>query len=563
MKSRQRRKIPITDKLNSFFTLAHVDFRSKRIRGIPSLSSEPNCHQAPNCRENPGRSVYIGGVILDELVDSVAPKVLELKASSLAPLTVYINSPGGHTSSADALVGLLKSPDADKKRPWIITVAVGKAKSAASDLLVFGDYAIAYPTAQIHFHGLRFSELREVTAERASSAAIIAEENTKMASQLAQASIPRAVLRYAMQKSKFDEVRKVHNKPDMSDVECFAFRIWAKVKSENTKAVLLKAFKRCEAIQKISAYVGGKVKVGKSEGKLKQSQYDVKVLKAVLDYELRTNGKKSWTLDDEGLAAVFQDYLLLRDFHLGEHNRLLRSMVSRFGPSFLFQEQLSEYETISGAPQEERDSWLWTHTPDKVKLFWYYIVCVCRNLQEEENPLSPAGAYWLGAINEVVGTNLAALRRTTETVAASSTFVMGISHSKESLDDELSRVPFKACRVAPIVLNVTIVSPCQDLQIEPKTRLDQSNHGGFMAVSEYGWAVPLPIPIVLPMPVLQITARGHAEFEVTHGVFTARSGIPFDHAGRALDVGTECRAGSPELAGRIVIPEPVLHLAIA
>jgi hypothetical protein len=140
----------------------------------------------------------------------------------------------------------------------------------------------------------------------------------------------------------------------------------------------------------------------------------VRVLKAVLDFELKHGGKKNWSLDDEGLAAVVADYVLLRDFHMGEHNQSLAKMVKRFGISFLSPEELQEYEKISGAPQQERDDWLWGKAGAKVKLFWYFVVCIWRNLQQEENPLTPAEAYWLGAVDEVAGTHLAALRWTME-----------------------------------------------------------------------------------------------------------------------------------------------------
>jgi len=47
------------------------------------------------------------------------------------------------------------------KKPRIITVAIGDAKSAAANLLALGDYAVAYPRSSIHFHGLRYPRLEE------------------------------------------------------------------------------------------------------------------------------------------------------------------------------------------------------------------------------------------------------------------------------------------------------------------------------------------------------------------------------------------------------------------
>ena len=366
----------------------------------------------PHCREEPARSVYLGGDITDALIDRVAPQILSLKATNLEPITVYINSRGGLTNCTDTLIGLLKAKNAENKRPWIVTAAVGKAKSAAADLLVFGDYAIAYPESQIHFHGIRLSELKEVTVERASAyASIIAEENSKMAMRLAESSIHRFVLRYAMQKSKFDEVRQLRKSPHLSDLECFAWRIFTKMKSETLNDVIQRAYRKCEAIEKMSAWVGQRSNKMKVKG---QADYDVRVLKLVLDYELKRRKAGSWSLDPDGLSEVVRDFTILKDFHGDEHNRPLRKMVKRFGRSFLSTQQLEEYEAISGSPEEEREKWLWKKTASQVKMFWYFVVCVWRNLQEEENPISPIEAYWLGAVDEVVGTKLAALRWTIE-----------------------------------------------------------------------------------------------------------------------------------------------------
>lgn len=199
----------------------------------------------------------------------------------------------------------------------------------------------------------------------------------------------------------------------MTDIECFAFRIFAKVKSEKSQEVIHSAYKKCEVIQQMSSYVANKMSKVKTS-KMPEAEYDVRVLKAVLDFELKHGGKKNWALDEEGLSAVVADYVLLRDFHVGEHNKSLEKMVHRFGISFLSPEELEEYEKISGAPQKERDEWMWGKVATKVKIFWYFVVCIWRNLQQEENPLTPSEAYWLGAIDEVAGTNLAALRRTME-----------------------------------------------------------------------------------------------------------------------------------------------------
>ena len=83
------------------------------------------------------------------------PEILGLQFESRAPITAYIDSPGGSVGAAQQLAALLKAPDQNSDRCRILTVATALAASAAADLLVDGDYALAYPNSKVHFHGTR------------------------------------------------------------------------------------------------------------------------------------------------------------------------------------------------------------------------------------------------------------------------------------------------------------------------------------------------------------------------------------------------------------------------
>ena len=68
------------------------------------------------------------------------------------PVTIYISSYGGGIHEFLMLYGLL-----EKKRFPLTTIALGKAMSAGSYLLLLGDIRLAYPHSRIMFHELAYS----------------------------------------------------------------------------------------------------------------------------------------------------------------------------------------------------------------------------------------------------------------------------------------------------------------------------------------------------------------------------------------------------------------------
>lgn len=132
---------------------------------------------------------------------------------------------------------------------------------------------------------------------------------------------------------------------------------------------------------------------------------DVAVFKALLEHEIKHGKRKGWRLDESGTSRFISDYFLLRDFHFGEHQRFLLSMILMFGRSFLTMEEVAELEQMEETQPsvEETEDWLIDRTHDRVKDFWYFTVVLCRQLQSGENRLLARDAYWLGAVDEVMG----------------------------------------------------------------------------------------------------------------------------------------------------------------
>lgn len=355
----------------------------------------------PNFRPNPDRSILIHGLIDDAQVDRLAPLILKLRKDSNDPITVYINSNGGFTNCADTIFGLLKSKDLDRNSPRIITVAIGNAKSAAAFLLTYGDYAYAYKHASILFHGVRVSAAQNITVEDSYSLAnSLGATNESVALRLAGASVRRLVLQFALARPNFATVRTNSANPNMTDIECFAAVLNQQLKTDWPKRAVRKSIERCLVNDRLSDFVFSKVNVEPNQS---VSVYDCNILRTILDYELDQNKNTAWRLDETGLTRVVQDYMLLRDYYLGGHTSKLESITRRFAASFLTPEEMKIYEGIQQKPKDEILKWLSDRTALRVRPFWYLVVSLWRHLLQADNPIVPKDAYYLGAVDEVIG----------------------------------------------------------------------------------------------------------------------------------------------------------------
>jgi hypothetical protein len=355
----------------------------------------------PNFRPNPDRSIYISGKIDDAQANRLAPQIIEYRHTSNDPITVYINSNGGATASADIIWGLLKSKDIDGRSPRIITVAVGSAKSAAADLLTLGDYAYACRHASILFHGSRVAVPDIVTAEDSYSlGASLGATNETIALRLANASVQRLVIQYAWLRNDFDKLRKESNKADAPDIDCFANLLLQKTQSDWARRAVKASIRKCFRNNQLSDFVFSKITPKEGES---PADCDCKIFRMILAYELKENKGTDWMLDEAGVGSVVADYLLLRDYHLGGHTNKLSSMVKRFWRSFLDPNEIKTYEQLQAGPKEELEKWLFDIASPRIRPFWYFVVSLWRALQTEDYSIGPNDAYRLGAVDEVYG----------------------------------------------------------------------------------------------------------------------------------------------------------------
>ena len=96
------------------------------------------------------RVIFLGDAIDSAVANTVIAQLLYLeKVDAKAPITLYVNSPGGHVTAGLAIYDTMQSI-----KPDVITVAVGLAASMGSIILCGGAkgkrYAIPHAEIMIH-----------------------------------------------------------------------------------------------------------------------------------------------------------------------------------------------------------------------------------------------------------------------------------------------------------------------------------------------------------------------------------------------------------------------------
>jgi ATP-dependent protease ClpP protease subunit len=316
---------------------------------------------------NPQRSVLVEGPIDEALIDRLGPEILQLHSQGRTPITVFINSDGGKVSCERRLRDLLMSPANDGDRCHILTVVTSMAGSAAADLLVAGDYAIADPESTIHFHGRRFASDGDLTQETFSSfAQQLRAENESAAGQL----LARCEERFTL--------RILEHTQD-GDLNSFVPMLRSKVSPATSHIVEAAEQKALRFRALITRWAS-------------KNWTEAQLLRTLITDEFRQNARPT----EQRLHLVIEEFLWLRFY---------AEMVKDFHTRTAYQRWLAvelntiEFETISDSElvgmKERRFE---GHAG-----FWFFFMGLCHTLQEGENPLSATDALHLGLIDEVIG----------------------------------------------------------------------------------------------------------------------------------------------------------------
>jgi len=379
--------------------------------------------QLKEFRENALRSVFVLGKIDVQQTYRITPLILKLRAENSDPITVYIDSLGGEIRQAEALRRALQNTDQNGQIVRVITVVRNIAASAAADLLALGEYALAYSGSTIHYHGSR-QAVDDLTSERAASLAQDLEQtNAAYALRLARTAFGRAVFLYGNLTPEFETFRQAVLKEaagksgparEVSDLECFAFGLFQKLSSSNDKLPRKAFVLHQKAIQLVNYVLP---KLPKDHSKLPPSQLEAAILREVLAFEVENAKSPDWSLSGGGMGQTTEDFRQLLDYLTGEHRGYIGRLLLEFGPLLVTDKQLPEFQSLESKSEEEKTAWLEANVKSVLEPLWYFTVCLCRLLQRGENSLTAEDAYWLGIVDEVVGSKLPSLRLLLENVS--------------------------------------------------------------------------------------------------------------------------------------------------
>lgn len=141
------------------------------------------------------RIIYFSGEVTQETCDVVIAELLYLQsADSQAPISMYIDSPGGEVYSGLALYDTMLLVGKTCK---LTTVCTGMAASMGSILMCAGSERLALPHSRIMIH----QPLSGTGMAQASDIEIIAKETNNLKTELLQILSDRSG-------KKFDEVLK-------------------------------------------------------------------------------------------------------------------------------------------------------------------------------------------------------------------------------------------------------------------------------------------------------------------------------------------------------------------
>lgn len=350
---------------------------------------------SPDFRPNPERGVYLTGVIGQDTLDRLTPSILKLQAQSRSAITLYIDSPGGNTFHAEMLQGLLQARQQDQESLRLITVATATAASAAADLLISGDYALAYPHSIIHCHGIRVGQ-DEITHEGAVDIArYLSGRNESFALRHAYRCIYRFMFRFLRTRPEFDEIREKN--ANCTEVTCFVRALQTRL-APNLQELLQNALQLSLESDELTDYLTAKP----PKKAHTSAEFEAFLFRRILDFELKKHKREeAWSFLSLGFERIEEKFKLLIDARVGEHHkRMISRLCYQWKDLFLSNEQMVEWGRVE---EPDRAEWLYQKIGEQLRPIWFLLVSIGRLLQKGEFRLSAEDAYWLGLIDEVIG----------------------------------------------------------------------------------------------------------------------------------------------------------------
>lgn len=362
----------------------------------------------PNFRENPARALYLDGEIETELLLKLTREYHRLRSESLDPITLYISSPGGSVEVFEWMKDLLWTPDQNGERPIIITVANGMAASAAARLLVFGDYSISYPSSLIYCHGTRLPKVDEVTREKADAISSRMEDsNRATADEFVEKIISNLAFLLDSNRTQVEEIQK---RQSSNLINALAAFIHSRL-GPSGKEIILAVFEDLNETDSLAAFLSTSEnsKLLKDAQAVGRTEYEKILLKLIIDF-LFTTG---WNDADRLTDAFSHDLRRLFKSRRTYFNSLGSSMENALSvlPFLLTTQEIEEFVT---AQEQDDEEYINTKIVLLLVPLWQLATSISNRLVKGENPLSALDSYWLGLVQEVLGSELPCARHIAE-----------------------------------------------------------------------------------------------------------------------------------------------------
>lgn len=377
---------------------------------------------------DPDRTIQIGGPIDEGLLVRVTQRILELKTNIEKPIHLLVDSPGGPVERFQQLLDLLFCEDREGRRSPVHAIATGPAASSAAGLVAVCDFAAAFPSAALWFHGVRTRD--DVLTEEASL-----EHGTRLyATNLLNCHrqtthmFRRMLDTYGRVKPRLGELGHLRGRfaevlgdswsRDVIDIAPFAAAVWSQLpggldllvdKAAQSMSLVKSLRQECSGGKGIlSPYIEEAVEALADENR-EEARHRFRVLIALLAARLRS--EPECPLDFNALAEVAPDF-----------DYFVESTAPEFGETLLFSTvahlsmfldaseceelgKLVEQEGELPPAQSDRFKELTNKAHGRAAPLWAFSLAISRQLQHDEFPIDPESAWWLGLIDHIVGTD--------------------------------------------------------------------------------------------------------------------------------------------------------------
>ena len=404
------------------------------------MSGQEPIRRDPKYRPNHDRSITISGIIDDALVSRLLPEIVRLQTTSREPITVYIDSPGGDTESARLLLDALRASDQDRSEPCrLITVALGEASSAASDILMAGDYALAYPYSRILCHGTRHIIYQPTALTKdvaASFAKDMAGQDEGFAIALARNCIDRFMFRFSTFWLNLDRFGVEKGGPGLFGYED---SLTAKSVAETMISILNLGYVNHAILEQL--VIAGQTANDVASFAKNSNLTDLMDALRLSDEMKRKASVKTAILGDAltnvsmypSFAAMEVKYSLLCDFFEYHHREMIAKLKNRWLEDF-FNDPLRDTAILKTGKtgfSSKQDWWkaVFQYMDTMCFSIWFLFVSFCRRLQSGDFPMTATEAYWLGLIDEVIGLDLRSPRILVENAPDIPSEQEGVAHS--------------------------------------------------------------------------------------------------------------------------------------